>query len=117
MTRLGFFLAGFIVGAWCAGLAMRWEQLRPAEPEPAFVEDDDGVQPADPWTAGLASPRCHFVYHHGDGWAINRCTKPVDHLEPHLWDVPRRVDPTRPGYHELVPGGYPGGKPPTRLLS
>jgi hypothetical protein len=32
MTRFGFFIAGLIVGAWCAGLAMRWEQLRPAPP-------------------------------------------------------------------------------------
>jgi hypothetical protein len=46
MSRsFGWFLAGLIVGAWCAGLAMRWEQLQPVQ---EWVEEPDGVQPVDP---------------------------------------------------------------------
>jgi len=46
VTRLAYFLAGLIVGAWCAGLAMRWEQLRPTTDDAwRDLEGDDGAVP------------------------------------------------------------------------
>lgn len=47
------FIAGLALGAFLAVLLLM-PQVWKKEPEPDYREDDDGIQPADPWPIHLS---------------------------------------------------------------